>query len=91
MLKRQSKNFQQFHNFSAGVEPVLTVTTTGEVPVNEVLQLGIISFLITVHYVDGRIATVRLTPVQLGTQGGFVYTELMVFNQIVSSSWKCGG
>jgi endoglucanase len=41
-----------------------------EVPVNEVLQSGITSFLITVHYVDGRTATVRLTPAQLGTQGG---------------------
>ena len=41
-----------------------------EVPVNEVLQFGAASFLITVHYVDGRTATVQLSPAQLASQGG---------------------
>ncbi len=41
-----------------------------EVPVNEVLQSGLTTLLITVNYTDGRTATVRLSPAQLGTQGG---------------------
>ena len=52
--------------FSFAIDP----ENTFEVPVNEVLQSGITSFLITVHYVDGRTATVRLSSAQLGTQGG---------------------
>ncbi|MGD9169545.1 MAG: cellulase family glycosylhydrolase [Candidatus Thiodiazotropha sp.] len=36
-----------------------------EVPVNEVLQSGMSSVLITVHYVDGTSATVTLTPAEL--------------------------
>ncbi len=38
-----------------------------EVPVNEVLQSGFSSVLITVHYVDATTATVTLTPAELAT------------------------
>lgn len=40
-----------------------------EVPTNEVLQSSASRFTITVHYVDGRTATVQLTPAQLGASG----------------------
>ncbi|MEJ2661406.1 MAG: hypothetical protein P8Z73_11885, partial [Desulfobacteraceae bacterium] len=39
-----------------------------EVPVDEVLQSGMASVLITVHYVDGTTATVTVTPVQLAAE-----------------------
>jgi hypothetical protein len=39
-----------------------------EVPVDEVLQSGISSLLITVHYVDGATATVTLTPADLAAE-----------------------
>ncbi len=39
-----------------------------EVPVDEVLQSGISSLLITVHYLDGTSATVTLSPSQLASQ-----------------------
>ncbi|MGD9364987.1 MAG: cellulase family glycosylhydrolase [Desulfobacteraceae bacterium] len=39
-----------------------------EVPVNEVLQSGMSSVLITVHYVDGTTATVTLTAAELATE-----------------------
>jgi len=38
-----------------------------EVPVDDVLQSGMASVLITVHYVDGTTAAVPLTPAQLAT------------------------
>jgi cellulose 1,4-beta-cellobiosidase len=38
-----------------------------EVPVDEVLQSGMSSVLMTVHYVDGTTATVTLTPDELAT------------------------
>jgi cellulase/cellobiase CelA1 len=39
-----------------------------EVPVDDVLQSGISSVLITVHYVDGTTATVTLTPAELAAE-----------------------
>ncbi len=38
-----------------------------EVPVDEVLRSGMASVLITVHYVDGSLATVTVTPAELAT------------------------
>jgi uncharacterized repeat protein (TIGR02543 family) len=39
-----------------------------EVPLDEVLQSGMSSVLITVHYVDGTTASLTLTPQELGTE-----------------------
>jgi len=41
-----------------------------EVPVSAVLQSSIASFLLTVHYVDGSKATVRVSRAQLATEKG---------------------
>jgi aryl-phospho-beta-D-glucosidase BglC (GH1 family) len=40
-----------------------------EVPTASVLQANTAAFTVTVRYVDGRSATVRLSPAQLGTSG----------------------
>jgi expansin (peptidoglycan-binding protein) len=68
----------EYHDAAGSAHGSLPFDTTNvenayEVPQAEVLQSGAAAFLITVHYVDGRTATVQLSPAQLGV-GGASYT-----------------